>query len=556
MGALHGVWLRDDIDPGTVRTGRFEVHDGQVGLVLDEDLNWEIHPDIHVTKGGQLRIVSGRTAAVPLAPGIAYSVHAPSGPSPPIVVVGSARRIETMARPEGAGRPDGLFLLADAQVTDQRGDHAVLVPWQPDVPWSVDAARLARLRDHCHPAGGDLPWTIESLQGEGLQLRLGDCRFRAPVPGDDPVLVLVAGPADLEVERLDTAWPAGHRVDSGAVLFLGVLVVLVVVAAGAGLGWWSTTWCSLALALAACLGPVLAVFAWLHLGLISVAVAAARGIYTAWRARPGVTAAAVGVLAALVTTALLLGGPGSPVDEYDQRGFTHLAEHLLVGYSTVGGAGIRDESGDLASFLQQECPAYRGVTASDARFGSTFRAHHRTLCAEAPAVSAGGRISFVGGTNDDYIWPMWRGGLISRYRLMAMFLRRVLIAEADEAGDGPSMFERLEAQSLAHLDEQRRLLGEGVHCALADGARFTYYADFLITDVPGGRSESRERLVSARRDTVLASGGEFVDLFERTEGDVGVAWFNDLIHLSEVGHRRVAQILCEDRGPIRGEPPR
>jgi hypothetical protein len=43
---------------------------------------------------------------------------------------------------------------------------------------------------------------------------------------------------------------------------------------------------------------------------------------------------------------------------------------------------------------------------------------------------------------------------------------------------------------------------------------------------------------------VQEAGGTFVDLRADVEGEAGVAWFNDYVHLSSIGHRRAAEAAC------------
>ena len=52
-------------------------------------------------------------------------------------------------------------------------------------------------------------------------------------------------------------------------------------------------------------------------------------------------------------------------------------------------------------------------------------------------------------------------------------------------------------------------------------------------------------MLARRRDAVVRAGGTFVDLYERFGPEVGVAWFNDYLHPSEIIHERVAELVCE-----------
>jgi hypothetical protein len=81
--------------------------------------------------------------------------------------------------------------------------------------------------------------------------------------------------------------------------------------------------------------------------------------------------------------------------------------------------------------------------------------------------------------------------------------------------------------------------------ACIDHRRFVYLQDMMVQDLTTARSPARQRLLAARRALVEGAGADFVDARTAFAAEAGVAWFNDFIHLSEIGHRRVAAYLCQ-----------
>ncbi len=121
-------------------------------------------------------------------------------------------------------------------------------------------------------------------------------------------------------------------------------------------------------------------------------------------------------------------------------------------------------------------------------------------------------------------------------------------------------------RALSHRDRQRALLEETVACALQKKVLFHYVHDFLAPDIDRGRNPARQELLRMRKG-VVEQGASFLDLQEDASGAVGVSWFADFMHLSEIGHRRVAETLIprlreikairaqRSRGPGEAAPP-
>src|SRR5204862_325554 len=49
---------------------------------------------------------------------------------------------------------------------------------------------------------------------------------------------------------------------------------------------------------------------------------------------------------------------------------------------------------------------------------------------------------------------------------------------------------------------------------------------------------------AARRAAVEGAGMTFIDLLDAFGDEVGVAWFNDYVHLSQVAQERIAALAC------------
>jgi hypothetical protein len=65
-----------------------------------------------------------------------------------------------------------------------------------------------------------------------------------------------------------------------------------------------------------------------------------------------------------------------------------------------------------------------------------------------------------------------------------------------------------------------------------------------VLDLNGGRTDARTGMIAQRRNALEEGGAQFVDLLEAFRQEAGISWFNDLMHESIIGHRRVARLLC------------
>jgi hypothetical protein len=95
-------------------------------------------------------------------------------------------------------------------------------------------------------------------------------------------------------------------------------------------------------------------------------------------------------------------------------------------------------------------------------------------------------------------------------------------------------------------DDQAAAVRAAAQCARDRGARFVLVHDLFIEDLTGGRSATRQALLERRRNAVAPDGRArvFVDALEAFP-EMGVSWFNDMRHPSLVGHRKIAERVCE-----------
>ena len=137
----------------------------------------------------------------------------------------------------------------------------------------------------------------------------------------------------------------------------------------------------------------------------------------------------------------------------------------------------------------------------------------------------------MGGANDDLIWGI--NNLVSFY-----------VGTLHGIDEARSSFVEGARRSLAKMPDQERAIEDWLQCIAARNARAIYLHDFLVTDLAAGRDEPRASMLARRRGAVEARGGVFVDLYRVFGEEAGVSWFNDYIHLSLLGHQRVAELAC------------
>lgn len=86
-------------------------------------------------------------------------------------------------------------------------------------------------------------------------------------------------------------------------------------------------------------------------------------------------------------------------------------------------------------------------------------------------------------------------------------------------------------------------MARALTCAQKLGARFNYFHDFVAWDLADPRSPARKEMLEARAAAMRQENASFFDLLDAVRDEVGIWWFNDYIHPSEIGHRRIGEIM-------------
>jgi hypothetical protein len=214
----------------------------------------------------------------------------------------------------------------------------------------------------------------------------------------------------------------------------------------------------------------------------------------------------------------------------------------LVGYSPVANAQLRTESG-VSSMLAQ-CPACSGGLEIAARHGGRLDWTRRQVCSSEP--SAGPQaIVAIGGNNDDMLWARGPGGYVRDVAAMLRFGSAVY-ARTVRPDYLLRTLDAFAVSATGAADEQEAALRAATQCAHDRGARFVFFHDTFIQDLAAGRSPTRQSLLERRRHAVQPDGHErfFVDALEAFP-EMGVSWFNDMRHPSLIGHRKIAERMCD-----------
>jgi hypothetical protein len=526
---LRGVLTSRDVARQQFRRGYFERFSDEVGLALDTAVRPEMIPTFQMARDGALGIPPGMVAVLPLGTGTRYESRSNSSCTP-YVVFGHEAPVTAVAN--GPPVSPGEARLVGARTLALSDGRLALVEWDPVRPWREDSARLCALRDACVPAGEGTALELAATD-DRLEIRLGSCSLAEPraFRRESPPLVGALAGADWLTVARRPGWETERQVVWP--LLAGIAVKVTATWWGAGIT--SAAAVSLALAGAAVWMPVPATLVWPVTVLFGVAAAllrlSVRGLRRIpRRARVPVVVVAATLAAGLFASRANQADPFPPIVHI--HGEPARADRCAVlGYSTVKGEGLRHESGGIRSFLDEDCGGCRQTTAGLFAGGETLAWVRDAFCGSEPAFGARGLVTFLGGTNDDFFT-----GMLSIARLFIVSGRgselwRDSVTAAAAASRG-----RLEVQTSAIASLGR--------CIQSRGAQFLFLHDFLATDLLGGRDQDRAAMLAARRAAVETAGGTFVDLFEVLGAEAGVAWFNDYVHPSLLGHERIAELAC------------
>lgn len=515
---LGPLWTGRQLAEGQFRRGYFERFGSEVGLAMDTAIRPVTIPSFVLTDADDLALPPGMIAVAPMAPGTTYELQSASALAP-YLVIGVAAPLAS----------DSEARLGGARTLAMEGARLALVRWDPGRPWREDATRLGAVSEGCtldaNPSGATV-----TIADDRLEIRLGHCAIVEAVPaGGELMLAAIAGPEWTTVRR-QPSWIAERRI---------VWPVLGAVVMKVALLWWSLgiAW---AVAPAAMLGiashefPVPAILTSALLLVVGIVATIFRGGTIVFRRLPpGWRLQAA--MAATVSTMCLVwyaAGDSSPVrPNWPPGGAGQRDACAVIGYSTVEDQGLRGETGGIRTILNESCERCRDQTASLSFGGATLGWAEDAYCRSVPSFGSNGRVTFLGGANDDLLSG------VAAWARMFVIGRQGIDAWHRNAASAT-------AASLARIDAQTSAVKNLVRCARSRGARFLFLHDFVVTDLVAGREPERASMLAQRRAAVQAAGGAFVDLLDTFHADVGVSWFNDYVHLSRIGHQRVAELAC------------
>jgi hypothetical protein len=545
--------------------GYFEEAATAPTLVLDRGGYHDVFPGVQFGDDGALNLPPGTVAAVALGGNQSYVVTTDSRELAPDCVLGAGDRPDRGVTDEPFRTPaSGSESMPATRLTGGRtlavvDGRLALTPWDPGAPLTRDRLRLAALRSLCAEADGTCRLVVRE-DGSRMSLVLGRCRVDedgGAAAGESRVMAVLAG---TEWTILESSTSKGNSglVDGErlATAFRVIVVTSLVSIAGFGRPVALTMFVFLVLA-SWYFAPVY-VAATLCLGaLIGLVIAIARA--ARWLLRRSSARIRYGTIGASALAVALLvwqhSGPTGVVERLraDRASNTAWSPRcVLVGYSTAADSALRTRAHGTAARLRDACVTCEHRVAHYAAGGETFDMIRDVACAADAPLRPGTQMIFLGGTNDDLVFALFRRPLgylravLDALRPNSHGTTRVMTDLVDFAGRA----------SLAEFPAQETLLREAMECLSARGATLLYLQDFMVIDVTRGRSPARAEMVRRRRALVESFGGVFVDLLE-THGDrVSVAWFNDYIHLSSVGHQRVGETACDRLTPLRPSPSR
>jgi hypothetical protein len=543
-------WIRREIEPSGFELRSFEEYGGRPVILRDPKRFADLYPLLDVDRLGQLNLFPGTTVSVSLQDGVSYRITALNAPAP-YVVLGDDR-----PWPKGGNESPVPRFIDGARVL------TVIAPgelgwreWRSNQPWRADRAWLQELVTACGAADRANSLAI-TRAGDRLIAELGRCRVEETLSWPTPALAVLAGPAAASIER-PTGWPRSSSIEWMALLAVAVLSLVSLFAIGSSLGWVT------AIVGASCAAAVSGVSpgsAWLFsLLLLQVALVMLLWRPLARRRSPrwAVVAASTLLLCELGTLELVshtLKGalekrvvPPPVVDRVPGA-----PACLVAGYSTASDSTLLESRSGFRAYLNSECAPCAARTARYSVPGAHFPVIQEHLEAPEIELRRGGSVLFLGGTNDDFL-----GTILSREPGIPFTLGLLWIAYSQWMvsqgwGNGHERSFSAQLERLKSLDSsgtgllplQRQALESTATRLDQRGRRFIYLHDFVVWDLVDGRSAGRQWSADDRRSITNGAGGEFIDLLTVLGPEAGVSWFNDLIHLSVFGHRRVGETAC------------
>jgi len=547
--ALRPLWISVEVAPGAYRFGYFEDGIDGVEVALPGGSHPAIFPAVSADKEGRLTSSPGIVLSFSLADDIHLSAQTVSGHVPYLVF--------------GNENQDDGPRMRGGHVLESGSDGPRLGTWNPERPWVRDREWLDQLAMSCE--AGDAP-TFEVIRsGDSLRLRLGTCEVEGAISdiGEAPALLVISATDSVRLERRDGGWEIPWTPDLQMLVML-LLFSAVVSSLLLYTGWWPLVGSvSLFLWIVSLAFPVQIPLLAAFVSMIAVAM----GI---WKLLGHYVSRLGPLLRAAIAIGLVWGalfGAASMVPDEVLQVFMVRSDGtpdkrdgcIIMGYSTMGDSTLLGAEDGTYHRLSTDCERCSGRTSRMSIPGGIFRIVRDYVCSAASTLPDGTGIVFVGGNNDEMFWtskPRGAGflGLERAFRAAVFHQFRLLYQWSPVLGVGHwelilETSERMFEHTLGASDSMVATVSEAVTCAVDDGIGFHYYQHFLVVDLEGGRHKARQELVTLRRDAVLTAGGTFEDLLDHFGARAGVSWFNDLIHLSAVGHRHLTDFLCETLPP-------
>ena len=536
VSILHVAWLQRYFDPGQLAWGYFEPSADGPRLVTDGFGARGADLDMALASAARLWISPGKPLIFPIGPETDLTVTTSGEGWAPYLVFGGLAPF----RPTSSRSGGEVQALSHARRLEFGAGGFSLVAWDATRSWEQDVGGLRAAAGSCGRERPSASVHVVSLK-DVLLVEYGVCRLEVPFDDANPsVIALLPGPAAMLVESA-TAWKTHHAVAWRALQIVSALACATVALLFVGLGLWSCLLLSSVPVLFLVWSPLAGILAWL-------ATAVVGGLFCCWtfveylrRSKRPVIGIAVVALAG-VALVWFQRGRTNPSAETPADGDRSVAKAgalpgVLLGYSAVAGGALRPGSDGLPEHLRRLGHAYVDPLSQRAFSAQTFSRIEECICHEFDGVPKGAVVLFFGGTNDDWYSGIQMGSW-STLRMLLGWLQ--FMSDSRRWERSGEIFAEAVRSSQAVLPRQRQVIGKTVGCARARGQHFVFFHDFLVSDLDGALSPERRQMREAREDTVTAAGGEFVDLFDELHREAGVAWYNDIIHPSSVGHERFA----------------
>jgi hypothetical protein len=531
--SYRNFWLQSKLQPGQLMQGYFEELPHRVGVVLEEELATSITPDISQDAAGNISVPPGNIVGIPLPPGIELQVRSTRERGVPYLVLGKMERLPEL-------QPAWVTLAMPKRLA---GRELVAVDWDAGRPWRFDAAWLEAIASRCGVKAEPATVIVEG-RAQDVVLKIGECAAHIAVSPVDRVLAVVAGPDWNVIERLD-GWHSRVYATPPTLVVLMVLSLLRIACSWFALGGIATTAIALTVASVSLWNTVPAMLSGILATSAVILIAVWRGLALMFGVRWRWAATIVWLL-------LMVGAGGAglkalmhaahasvrELDESERR-----ASCLVTGYSSAAGTALRWGTQGLTGWLKGECRPCGGSVTQLAQAGGTLHWLRDHMCSH-PLTSTGAEVVFLGSANDDFLyWIDAAGDLTGTLRRVAT-LGSTVYSENPGLPGMRKVFGDAAQLSWALVEEQLARIREVLGCIRADGNNLIFAHDFLVLDLPAGRDDLRQRMMERKRAAVEDAGGTFVDLYDEFRDEAGVAWFNDFIHFSTIGHRRIAERVC------------